>query len=232
MCSTEKIKIGIIIPTRGDRPGFLDNCLRLLKNQTVQPDIIKVMDYAPESEMPDITQRYRRGYEEIGDKVDYIFFWEDDDYYSPDFIETMLSEWNDSGRPDLFGTNQTIYYHIKRFEHFTMFHDDRCSAMSTMIKANLNFNWPPDYEVYTDTHIWMAATDSTGQRLNGKVFEPKKIICLGIKHGVGKTGGSYHINRLQFYTDERGTNDLSKEFLKSVCDQESFQFYTEYFIDR
>ena len=146
------MKIGIIIPDKSDRPKFLENCLRMINSQTIKPDIIELVNdkpidinpdgYAlPEKRNCDITLRYRTGYDRLRNKgINVIFLMENDDWYAPDYIETMLKYWEKYGRPDIFGTNYTIYYHIKLFAYFTMNHSMRSSAMSTLIRSDLNFN--------------------------------------------------------------------------------------------
>lgn len=209
------MKIAALIIHRGDRPEFLENLKRMLAAQTVQPDVIHYVDYQPESDKCDISQRYKRGYEALRNKgIDLIFFMEVDDYYSPDYIETMLAEWNNHNRSDIFGTNYTIYYHIKLFSWFTFYHNTRSSAMSTLIKADLKLEWPVDEEPYTDTWLW--------NRIKGVTFKPKKHICLGIKHGLTMTGGQSHVDRLHRYI----TSDSNKDFLRENMDSESFNFYS------
>lgn len=229
------MKIGVIIPDRNDRPRMLENCLRMIKAQTVQPDIIELVNDNPltfdadgyhcpsKPGVPDITWRYRTGYDRLRNKgVDVIFLIENDDWYATTYIETMLAEWNDAGRPQLFGTDYTIYYHIKLFYYFIFRHQIRSSAMSTMIKADLDFPWCPDHEVYTDMHLWTKTV------LNKKVFHPKKTICAGIKHGEGFCGGRMHKDRLDRYT-KNGISDVNKEYLRSFMDADSFNFYSTYF---
>lgn len=219
------MKTGIIIPDRGDRPLFLEHCKYLLSKQTVQPDIIEWVTYPPESEAKDISQRYRRGYDLLRNKgLDAILFMESDDYYAPSYIETMLKAWESAGKPELFGLMWTEYYHIKHFEHFTMRHEQRSSAMSTLIKPDLFVNWPPDSEPYCDSWLWMGPEP----RLKGQLFDPQEHICLGIKHGIGLTGGNMHVDRLAHY-QKHGQKDLNKEFLKSVVDKKSFEFYSTFF---
>lgn len=187
--------------------------------QNLKPAHIEVVNDPPESEHPDITKRYRLGYDRLrGKGFDIIALIEDDDYYRPEYLQTMVSEWERHGRPELFGTNYTIYYHIGLFAHFEMRHISRSSAMSTLIKPDLNFDWCPDYEVYTDIHLWMNTP------LKGTTFKPDHHICLGIKHGVGMTGGFCHKSKFHRFVHQ----DQDKTFLKSVCDPESFDFYTNY----
>lgn len=214
------IKIGVIIPDRGDRPRFMQNCIRMLKAQTLQPLIIIKVDDAPLNERCDITWRYKKGYEILRKKgLDLIAFIENDDWYRNDYLETMAEEWKKQGQPDILGTNYTIYYHIKAFAHFTMHHLTRSSAMSTVIKPDLDFKWCADDEPYTDMHLWCE--------LKGIVFNPQKHICLGIKHGEGLCGGWAHQDRMHRYVNI----DTDLKLLRDNMDEESFNFYTNYFND-
>ncbi len=210
------MKVGIIIPTRGDRPQFLKNCLRQLENQTLKPSIIEVIDYVPESNDCDITQRYRRGYDALRKKeIDVIAFIEDDEYYCPDYLKIVTDEWIKAGRPELLGTSYTIYYHIKLNAWFTFLHNTRSAAMSTLIVPDLNFRWCADHEPYFDIHIWREIK-------TGKIFTPQKHICLGMKHGIGKTGGQFHIDRFHRYENK----DPDRNFIRQIMEPESFKFFT------
>lgn len=225
------MKVGVIIPTRGDRPLFKKNCLRLLQNQTLPPNTILFVDQPPESEECDITKRYRFGYDYFrGKDFDVLAFMEDDDWYHSQYLEIMIQKWQEHGRPELFGTNYTIYYNIRLFRYFTMRHTQRSAAMSTLIKPDMNFTWCKDSEAYTDSHLWFSATHlSTKKRLISNVFKPEFNICLGIKHGVGKTGGLNHLTALHRYIGANATDDRSKDFLMKTVDVESFEFYCNYF---
>lgn len=210
------MKIGVLIPTRGDRPEFLQNCFRMLKAQTVQPYIIHVVDEAPQNDDCDITYRYKKGYEFLSNnlELDVIAFIEDDDYYAPDYLEYMSAQWVANGKPDLLGCDYTIYYNVLIRKYFFFNHADRSSAMNTWIKPGLNFPWCPDSEPYTDLHLWRV--------LKGTIIHPSHHICIGIKHGVGKTGGFMHVDRFQRYTNE------DNGFLQQNTDSESFNFYNSF----
>jgi len=212
------MKVGVIIPTRGDRPGFIQNCKRLLEAQTLQPHAVKIIDFPPESDACDITKRYRFGYNAFRNfDYDVLALMEDDDWYAPDYLETMVKQWDKMGRPDLFGLTYTIYYNILVSGYFTMQHHQRSSAMSTLIKPDLWFDWCPDHEAYTDVYLFNI--------LKYKLFTPEKHICLGIKHGIGKTGGRSHVDRLYRYKQNGGTHDPDHEFLTSIVDNDSYNFY-------
>lgn len=211
------IKIGVIIPDRGDRPEFLNNCLRMLKKQTLQPVGVALMNFEPRSSEKDITVRYREGYERWrGVGVDVIAFIENDDWYSPDYLEKMAEAWGKNGRPDIFGTDRTIYYNLNERAWKVMLHSRRSSAMSTFIKPNLDIQWPVDNDPYTDIALWRQLKGVTA------TFDPP--ICVGIKHGVGLCGGRMHTDHLERLENLDGSMVQLKQWMKN--DTESFYFYS------
>jgi hypothetical protein len=214
------MNIGIVIPDRGDRPRFLSNCLRMLAAQTITPAIIKIVDYFPENKSCDITQRYRMGYESLANQgLDIIAFIENDDWYSKDYLEFMVNAWITADCPDIFGLNQSIYYHIRLRKYFIMYHNSRSAAMNTLIRPDLTFKWCQDHEPFTDIHLWNT--------LKGTIIYPTKTVSVGIKHGIGLCGGRSHIDKLDRYTH----NDHDLSFLREKLDKDSFDFYSNYFSD-
>jgi glycosyltransferase involved in cell wall biosynthesis len=212
------MKAAIIIPYRNDRPEFLDNLFQMLKAQTFQNFFVKLINDEPLNSEKDITWRYRKGYEETKDKgFDVVFFMEVDDWYNKDYLQTMIDKWVEFGKPKLFGTNYTIYYHLSLRAWFTMHHTRRSSAMSTIIAPDLDINWCADNDPYTDVHLWRT--------IKGVTFEPDKHICLGIKHGIGLTGGRNHTDHLHRFIND----DRDFDFLRNTMDNSSFDFYTNYF---
>lgn len=213
------MKIAVLIPDRGDRPDFMKNCLRMINAQTRKPDIIEVVNDAPRSEECDITWRYRIGYDRLRKRdLTLILLMENDDWYHPEYIETMIRNWSQYGYPNIFGTRATIYYHIDLFKWMVMNHHKRSSAMSTVIRADLDFKWCEDAEPYTDIHLWTVIKDSV-------TYVPEKLLCMGIKHGIGLCGGKSHTTDLNRYIN----NDADHAYLRKHMDQESFEFYTNYF---
>jgi len=184
-------RIGILIPTRGDRPAFMQNCLRMIENQTLQPTEIEVIDDAPNNDEVDISWRYRIGYERLSKKnIDLIAFMEDDDWYHPAYLEVMAMQWEQNGRPLLLGHTYTIYYHLKLKRYFFFNHSTRSSAMNTCMRPNIpNIPWPVDIDPYTDIHLWTKVGENASDRV---VFKPHQHICIGMKHAQGKTGGFFH----------------------------------------
>jgi hypothetical protein len=232
------LRIAVLIPTRGDRPEFLQQCFKLLDRQTLPPAYIKLMDYAPESAACDITQRYRRGYSELSrqNHCDVIALIEDDDYYRPEYLEVMAREWLQAGRPDLCGTAYTYYYHLKLRKYVRLNHPSRASAMNTLIKPGLNINWCQDDYAFTDLHLWNMSTLAQQRlpevnrlpkntQLSAHLFCPEKPIALGMKHGVGLSGGRMHIDRLERFDK----TDKNAAFLTEVVDEQSRDFYLPFF---
>lgn len=214
------MKLAVLIPDRGDRPEFMKNCLRMLKAQTLQPDIIEVMNDPPENDFCDITRRYRIGYDRLRNKgITLIAMMENDDWYDPAYLEFMVKQWKLNGWPNIFGTRYTIYYHIGLFRWMKMNHHTRSSAMATFIRADLSLTWCNDTEPYTDAYLWSTIK-------GGVTIDPgKKLICIGIKHGIGMCGGKSHTTSLERYI----SNDDDHRLLKANMDEESYLFYTNYF---
>lgn len=209
------MRVGVIIPDRGDRAQFLSHCKWMIAQQTLPADEIILMDAPAISPACDITWRYRIAYERMSKlKIDVIAFMENDDWYDKEYLSMMVREWGRRGKPEIFGTNYTIYYHLGLRAYFTMHHDTRASAMNTLIRPNLNIAWPVDEEPYTDLHLW--------KQLKGSTWKPPRHISIGMKHGIGLCGGRSHLDRLDRYL-RRGEDDNG--FLEKTVDAKSFQFY-------
>lgn len=262
------LRIAVLIPDRGDRPELLENCLRMIAAQTLQPVEVLVVtnqqhvfrmnnfyvwlvDCASKDGVCDITKRYRAGYDNlsiapsVAKTFDLIALIENDDWYSPDYLERMAEQWVAAGEPDLFGTAYTMYYHVYQRGYFEFVHPDRASAMNTFIKPGLHIDWPADHDPYTDLSLWWnqgvasSAATSAGevllrdQRLtphpNGirtkATWHPLNTlgrhISIGMKHGIGLCGGYNHTNKLNRYKH----SDADGAWLKHWLDAESYAFY-------
>lgn len=213
------MRIGVIIPDRNDRPEFLKNCMRMLERQTRKPDVIELVNDPPKDEHCDITYRYRTGYERMsGQNIDLIAFIENDDWYSSKYLEVHSEKWLEVGRPVIFGTNYTIYYHLKLKKYFTMYHEQRSSAMNTFLRPNQTINWGEDVNPYTDLQLW--------EKMRGLVWQPP-LLSLGIKHGIGKTGGAFHVDYIERYSEQISQADfLEKNILPD--DPEGYEFYKNF----
>lgn len=210
------MKIGVIIPDKGDRPAFLKHCLDMMERQTIPPDFIRVV--SEDSGIPgvDISWRYKKGIESIFNQsgCDVAFLIENDDWYKNTYIETMLTRWSIAGKPDLFGIATSVYYHIKLKKYKALMHPNRSSAFSTMVTpAVLGREFCADNEAFFDLYLWKSG-------LLKQTFVPSQQICLGIKHGSGLCGGKGHQESFPYDKD-----DHDSSYLKSVIDTKSFNFY-------
>lgn len=212
------MKIGALIPTRGDRPKLLNHAIEQMQNQTTKPDVIEIMNDTPINFDKDITWRYRIGCERILSKgVDIVFLIEDDDYYDCSYIETVFSAWNLAGRSEIFGIGETTYYHLGLRAWYHQSHKERASAFCTMItREGINkMKWPKDNYSFTDIEFW--------KQLKGKTFISERPIALGIKgHNEGSLfGGIGHNKQWGGYKNF----DLDLSWLKHTINKEAFEFY-------
>lgn len=214
------MKISILIPTRGDRPQFLQHAHTMLSMQSMPPAHIEVVDDPPaDPKQKDITWRYRLGCTRILEKVpdtDLILFIEDDDWYSSSYIATMVSKWLELNKPVCIGVSSTIYYHLGLRGWYDQKHPRRASAMSTGITPQgvKMMRWPKDNYVFTDIEIW--------KQLPGYAFDVNEPIAIGIKHGLGLCGGIGHRRDSNHYKQR----DPELNWLRSKVDPVSFNFYS------
>lgn len=209
-----------LIPTRGDRPVMLNRCMEMLSKQTLQPrDIFVIKDPPIDPNVKDITWRYRIGIERIINNhpdVELILFIEDDDWYSSSYIEVFHREWEQAGRPSVFGIQETYYYHIgiKKFHHQR--HLQRASAFSTGVTKDIQqMKWSSDDYSFVDLDIW--------KQFRGKTFKASPLITLGIKgHKEGSFFGDICHDDLWKGLKH---DDKDLEWIRSVVDEESFDFY-------
>lgn len=235
------------MPDRGDRSDFLINCRRMIAMQTRQPDILEIIDYAPVSKACDITPRYKMGYTLASNAgADCVLFMENDDWYHNTYIEEMLRHWEAHGKPEILGHQYTIYYHLGLRKMTVFHHMHRSSAMNTLIKGGMQFEWGVDHNPYTDSWLWTTQRKYHAWKFATVV--PSQVLCLGIKHNIGKVGGEFHSTGLKrFLRNQDGTppyllqlsmgpafdlyqkyrlsGDSSLEYLRLIMDGDSYRFY-------
>lgn len=182
------MKIAAITPTRGDRPQFVEHCKYLMQNQTRVPDKHYIIDFPPINDECDIVPRIKKGIELAkADGMDIICIIEDDDFYSPEYIETVENIFKTKD-VDLVGYEKTIYYHLKVQGKKEFIHPGRSSLFCTsfLVEALKGYDFPADSEPYLDIHLWNYAKNRLKTHLSTKLY------CIGIKHGIGKSGGNGH----------------------------------------
>jgi hypothetical protein len=219
------MKIAVVVPTRGDRPEFLSHCRRQIHRQTLSPDEIIFVDYEPvKREIADLTARYRKGITDARQRgCNLICFWEDDDWYDEKYLEWIVSSWTKKGRPEVFGIEVSYYFNLKSMRGTIFEHPGRSSMFCTCLSiAEHRWNtlhWPPDSERFLDLWIWRKwnLTKATANFTD-------KIYTIGIKHGIGLTGGGGHNTDATFY---RGSS-YDQEWLQRNIDDQSYQIYKNY----
>jgi hypothetical protein len=213
------MKIAIITPHQDKkRSKFLKRLEYYISRQTRQADSWIVVDDVTGLHK-DLTFRIKVGIDRaLESGCSGVFIMEDDDWYHPTYIESMLSNWEEAGKPDLFGQGFTDYYHIKVQKHHRLVHPGRASLMSTFIHlpAIYDFTFPANDYVFLDINLW--------KQMKGKTFNPVKPLCVGIKHGVGVTGGNGHNENWKLYRQ-----DYKFAILKGLIGKDS-EFYEQYFL--
>jgi hypothetical protein len=179
--------VGVCIPTKGERPHFLERAKLMLSRQTLKPDVIKIVDQKTEFNGVDIALRYRLGFRSLfGQGCDVVLCMEDDDWYSDDYVETMVNGWQEAGMPVLFGLETSIYYNIVARKYSLFSHPGRASMMSMavtkdVLRHKFDYTYP-----YLDYKLWKNRTFTKA------TFSSDKTISVGIKHGFGTVGGAGH----------------------------------------
>jgi hypothetical protein len=186
--------IGVITPHQDPkRKMFLDRLRFYIERQTLKPDHWIIVDHKEDVLAKDLTKRIRIGCEkaiELG--CDVVLIMEDDDWYDEEYIQTMVSAWESMGKPEIFGFEETQYYHIKQGLHVELHHPNRASLMNTLLTADgiKKIVFPEDSFVFLDIELW--------KQLKGKTMTCW-IGCVGIKHGIGSTGGKGHLETFKGY---------------------------------
>ena len=177
------VKVGVVIPTRNNRPAFLKQCLEYVKRQTHPIAKTVVVDYDQKTFPNDLAERYQYGFAQVTD-CDLVFLIEDDDWYRADYIARMVERWEFHGKPDIYGINDSLYYHIFSQRYWHSVHPGRASAYSTAMRPNAPLNWERLDPLWMDIGIW--------EQLKGVAEDLPHRISVGIKHGIGDCGGVGH----------------------------------------
>jgi len=218
------MKIGVIIPDKGDRPKMTANILAQLDEQTFRhlgEIVVSHVHAPPENSGYDITKRYKWGYDQLRNQgIEMIACMENDDWYSPDYLLYMYEQYQAARKPDLFGIDYTYYYHLPMGFYFKYLHPGRASMMCTCLKPDIELNWPADNWRFVDMWLW---SHNEKWPMNMKLISPDKVLAIGMKgHGEGVAGGTGHTNKMHRYViPDNG-------FLKDNLSEDQFNFY-QYF---
>ncbi|MFW6002559.1 MAG: class I SAM-dependent methyltransferase, partial [archaeon] len=207
-------KIGVVTPTCSpERKPFLEFLEKRIYGQTKQVDKWYLVNYPNNSHIPDLAKRYKQGIKKaVEDECDLIFLMEDDDYYPYTYIEELFKEWKKKGCPTIIGVNGTVYFHLKHDGYASFPQNKRTSAFETAITSNAIYDQCPDHVIDYDIKLWKA------NQPDGVLVDiPHRPV--GIKHGLGLTGGRYHTK------GKYNTNKPPQMQLKNLVDEEAYNFY-------
>lgn len=206
-------RVGVLTPTSDPgRKPFLDFLEGRIKRQTRQPDMVLKVDYPNTSRVPDLAKRYREGCAELFKAgMDLVVFMEDDDYYPLNYLEEIVTKWEQAGRPAVIGQNRTRYYHILERKYKVYEDLPHCSAHCTAVSPKANLRCCADDFISFDIELWKANKKSVKVEI--------KPFMVSIKHGLGMTAGRRHSTRVKFMPD------ANLEVLKKWVDDEALNFY-------
>jgi hypothetical protein len=191
--------ITAITPT-GDRPLAMSLCERWMMNQTVRPDQWLVIDDGQMPFTPTAPMEYVRREPRAGDpkhtlainlvqaipliKGDKILIIEDDEYYSPTYVEEMSKHMN-GGK--LLGIRQNRYYHVPTGGYYQMHNMGHASLAQTAFASSFLpiFKRAVDESInvdYLDIRIWRMARQSQLRSFN---FGGRVLTTRG-RHGMSQ----------------------------------------------
>lgn len=212
-------KIGIIVPTRCDRPAFEARCHQYIQEQTVKPHHVAWIGYIPKDEKVDLVSRVKVGLAECAMKgCTQVMIMENDDYYPEDYIQTMMIP---KGKV-ASGASFLWYYHIMNQRFELMVHRATSALCTTAfrIDALRGFKWPAADFPFLDRPLWEFIVYTYGlEKVHAAYFDPyKPPFPVGIKHGMGMFAGGGHYGQLEF-------QDQNFEWLRKNISAPNSAFY-------
>lgn len=209
----EGLKTCVIMPSRGDRHELFAFAVKQINRMGFGCSSY-LINSKPRNDDVDIVWRVRAGVNIAKhDGFEFVIIVEDDDLYPEEYLLHLHDYWN----YDFVGFSTTTYYNIKAHTWQKFNHPGRSSLFCTGFRISAlsdNF-WSriKDTERFLDVKIWEEAN-----RTGAKVLLMPENPCIGIKHGIGKTGGKGHVMQLQ-------NSDPEMKWLKEHTDEEAFEFY-------
>lgn len=210
--------ISLLTPTGGRKKSFA-LCEKWIREQTIHKDSrykiewLCVDDYAkdptpftcnqillknPKEWTPDYnTQRDNCTVLLEAAKGDLIFWIEDDDYYSPEYLETMIKLLEAS---EVAGLSYARYYHLGVPGYLVMTNYKHASLASTCFRKSLKkrmYRAINSGQFYFDIIFW----DSCMKDGISSTLLAHKNISIGIKGGPGKAGLSNGHNKDNYTQD-------------------------------
>lgn len=199
-----------VVTTTHNRPRCLELLELWLARQTVQPWEWLVIDDGTDHYLPrhhatvhlrdfagEITDSFRGNWLHALDRIhgDMVIVMEDDDWYHPRYIETMVAL---LGPGDLAGLAGEAIYHPRMQRWMTMCNGDNASLASTVwpsrVSPVLGAHVAAIDTVYQDCYLWCAAyARQWDYRLTLNRADDGRSLHVGLKGLPGAKGlGHYH----------------------------------------
>lgn len=210
----QRPKITLITPTGGRGESF-SLCERWMRNQTIWSDEIQwllIDDCTPRTEFS-LGQEYHRGPKEWKSgintqrlnmdlaltkvKGDYIFIIEDDDYYAPTYLETMLDllkHFNVVGEGNAKYYSLTVpgYKEMRNQSHASLCQTALRKEQLPLLESAVNSG-----EIYFDIVFWSNVAD---ENISSCLFYDKNL-AVGVKGMPGRFGIGVGHKQKDYYFD-------------------------------
>jgi len=213
--------IGVLIPTQHKRDFFLEKSFEMLNRQTLQPDEVLVMDWEHKEETNvDLNWRYINGLIYLFNLgCECVALWEEDDYYSDDYLKNVITLYQQLGKPNLFGIRNTIYYHLGLKRFALLRHQGHSSAMSMVLGRGIfNECVPNEWDVDFDYFLTRRIKNAIYVGLND-FTKNENVVNIGMK-GISESGTMGHKKESQIYH----RNVKNSLYLSSVFDDKNLEF--------
>lgn len=254
--AAKEIKVTVVTLT-GDRPAAFALCRRWMEKQTRQPDQWLIVDDGKEPLSPDINALAGCDYirrEPLPDdprhtmiinmkeavkhiKGDLIIIMEDDEYYAPRYIETLVEK---LAQYEVVGIGRSKYYHMSSGAWMQDCNMDNASLAQTAFRASFmpEFCALLDGNQYVDMRIWKHVGRTDVLRWNkqckiseqiiqdrGYIFDDgSQNLYVGMKGLPGRFGICWgHSGSHPHYTEkDTADRDVLKRWLG-----EDYQYYDQ-----
>jgi len=223
-------RITVITPT-GDRPLAFALCQQWMRNQTRRPDQWIVVDDGKMPLTPTPAMQYVRREPAPGEpritlglnilkaidliRGDLVFIMEDDDYYAPDYIATLVEKLE---QQEIVGIGRARYYHISSGQYYRHPNITHASFGSTAFKKSIIpalRTAAKNCGDFIDMALWKEVAG------RGLVFldDDENPLHCSIKAMPGRFGVSHgHNSRTSYYRHDDSKHSILKTWTGKASD--------------
>lgn len=200
----------------GDRPLPLSICHRYLRRSTILPDVWLIVDdghmtspaISSFDELPSVELKYIRrvrteneprhtlplnvavAIQNLPAFIEWVVFWEDDDWYSPSYLEWVMKTIEENPQAVLIGQSYAHYYRVMSREYQILGNDKHASLCATAMHRSLLPRMQQlcaqSIDPFLDIHIW---NESVTQGRDAVLEKHPHVV--GIKEMPGRSSTTY-----------------------------------------